>query len=782
MSVVATSLGFPRMGSQRQLKKLVELFWAGKATADELLDGAKALRAEHWKVQSQFLSFGFVPSNDFSFYDHVLDHSFLFGVIPDRYQSIPNKLDQYFAMGRGLQRPAEGIDVPACEMKKWFDTNYFIAYPLASASKTDHYIVPEFSLKTQFSVNSNKPVDEFLEAKALGIATRPVLIGPISFLLLGKGDKHADLSFNPIVLIDRLLPVYIQVLEKLQAAGATSVQIDEPILALDQPFSLKSVYAEVYAKIRAALPTLSILIASYFGTIGANLEFIVDLPINAIHIDVVRAPQDLELVLPRLAHNNKSLSVGVVNGRNIWKNNLEHSIAQIQRAVSVLGAHRVAVAPSCSLLHSPNSLEYEVKMSPVIKNWMSFAVQKLEEISVIAKAVHVPASVAQQLAANKAAIEDRKVSPLIHDPAVQDELRRVNSTMFRRQNAFAIREKVQKAKLNLPAYPTTTVGSFPQTKEVRVARQKFKKGEWSQQQYDDFVKSEIQKAVAFQERVGIDVFVHGEFERNDMVEFFGENMKGYVFSENGWVQSYGSRCVKPPIIFGDVSRPSPMTVAVSAYSQSLTSKPMKGMLTGPVTMLQWSFVRDDQPRKDTTFQIALALRKEVQDLEAAGLPVIQIDEPAIREGLPLRKSEQQEYLGWAVDAFLLSSTGVKDETQIHTHMCYSDFNDIFQSISDLDADCITIENSKSDLKLLRAFEAHGYTRGIGPGLYDIHSPRVPPVAEIKERLAAISKYIDTRLLWVNPDCGLKSRNWPETEAQLQNMCEVAKQFRAADVA
>ncbi|KAJ8323769.1 methionine-synthesizing 5- methyltetrahydropteroyltriglutamate--homocysteine methyltransferase [Batrachochytrium dendrobatidis] len=769
MSVVATNLGFPRMGAVRDLKKLVEAYWASKISCDDLLAGAKALRATHWKLQSQVLSAGYVPSNDFSMYDHVLDHAFLFGVIPDRYHSIPNKIDQYFAMGRGLQRPAEGIDVPAMEMKKWFDTNY-------------HYIVPEFSSSTKFSLNTLKPVEEFLEAKSIGVATRPVLLGPISFLLLGKGDKNASAGFDVLSLLDSFLPVYTSLLTKLQEAGATHVQIDESILALDQPATLKAAYTKTYAAIRAACPKLNIMVASYFGTIGSNLDFIADLPIDTIHVDLVRAPEDLDLVLARIAGSTKSVSVGVVNGRNIWMNDLAKSIATVKKAVAAVGAARVLVAPSCSMLHSPHSLESEKKMNPTIKAWMSFAVQKLHELQIIAKAVSDPSSVAAELAANKAAIEDRKVSPLIHDPKVQEELKNLSPAMFKRQHEFAVREAVQKTKLNLPAFPTTTVGSFPQTKDVRVARQKFKKSEWTQKQYDDFVKSEIEKTVRFQENVGLDVLVHGEFERNDMVEFFGEHLKGYVFSENGWVQSYGSRCVKPPIIFGDVSRPTAMTVDVSVYAQSLTTKPMKGMLTGPVTMLQWSFVRDDQPRKDTTFQIALALRKEVCDLEAAGLPAIQIDEPAIREGLPLRKEAHAAYLEWAVNSFLLSSTGVKDETQIHTHMCYSDFNDIFQSISDLDADCITIENSKSDLKLLRAFEAHGYTRGIGPGLYDIHSPRVPPATEIKERLQAISKYIDTRLLWVNPDCGLKTRGWAETESALKNMCDVAKEFRAASSA
>jgi len=756
------------MGGNRELKKLVENYWGNKITEEALLNGAKELRALHWKIQ-QDAGIELIPSNDASFYDHVLDHLFVFGAIPERYANIPSSTDKYFAMGRGLQRPAEGIDVPAMEMKKWFDTNY-------------HYIVGEFSPATKFHLQNRKPVDQYLEAKALGIQTRPVLLGPVSFLALGKEASNAPAGFDRLSLLDSLLPVYVELVSALQAAGADYIQFDEPILALDRPASYKALYEKAYTTLAKAVPSVKFFLASYFGRYDANLDFVVDLPIQALHVDLVRAPEDLDVVLKRVQGKALSLSVGVVNGRNVWKANLAVAIETVKKAVSVLGADRVIVAPSCSMLHSPHSLESEKKMDVNIKSWMSYAVQKLEEIVTITKAINAPGSVDAALAANAACVQTRKTSTLIHNPAVQAELKAITPEQFKRQSVFEVRAAKQQAKLNLPLYPTTTVGSFPQTKEVRVARQKFKKGESTLEEYNAFINNEILKAVKFQEEVGLDMLVHGEFERNDMVEYFGENMSGYVFSEYGWVQSYGSRCVKPPIIYGDVARPNPMTVDISVYAQSLTKLPMKGMLSGPVTMLQWSFVRDDQPRSVTTYQIALALRKEVSDLAKAGIPAIQIDEPAIREGLPLRQQDQDSYLDWAVKSFLLATTDVSDECQIHTHMCYSDFNDIFPAIQALDADCITIENSKSDLKLLKAFEQYGYTNGIGPGLYDIHSPRVPPAAEMKDRLDSINKYIKTKLLWVNPDCGLKTRGWSETEAALRNMTEVAKQARSAPIA
>ncbi|RHZ90176.1 hypothetical protein Glove_5g83 [Diversispora epigaea] len=762
--VFTFNLGFPRMGANRKLKRLVENFWSGKVDENTLITDAKKLREEHWLLQKN-AGLDHIPSNDFSFYDQVVDHSYAFGVIPARYKNLNPGLETYFAMCRGLQKP--GIDVAACKMKKWFNTNY-------------HYIVPEFEPNQQFTLNSTKVIDEYKEAKALGIQTHPVILGPVSYLMLGKPTKDAPQGFKPIQLLDRLLSLYEELLSKLVSAGVTWIQIDEPCLVLDLPSTIKNEYVSAYNALTKVSPQLKILIATYFERIGTNLDFITDTPINAIHIDLIRAPDQLESILRRLPAK-VSLSLGLVNGRNIWKTNLEVALAKAQKAIDVLGSECVFIAPSCSLLHSPHSIQSEKKIDNEILNWLSFAVEKIKKIVIISKALNNSVqSVQTELEANRKSIQSHRESARTQNPTVQQKMKALGPDMFRRKFPFHERQLSQRKKLSLPLFPTTTVGSLPQTKDIRTIRAKFKKGEINQTQYDNFIKREIEKCVHFQEEIGIDVLVHGEFERNDMVEFFGENLQGYVFSGNGWVQSYGSRCTKPPIIFGDISRPNPMTVEIIKYAQSLTDKPMKGMLTGPITMLQWSFVRDDQPRKDTAFQLALAIREEVHDLEAAGISVIQIDEPAICEGLPLRKEDWNVYLNWAVDAFLLSSTGVDCSTQIHTHMCYSDFNDIIEAIRCLDADVITIENSRSDLKLLNAFEEHEYTAEIGPGLYDIHSPRVPTKEELKVRLHAIFKYIPKNLIWANPDCGLKTREWPEVEAALKNMTDVAKEFRAIE--
>ncbi|RGB42833.1 cobalamin-independent synthase [Rhizophagus diaphanus] len=761
--VISTNLGFPRMGANRELKRLVENFWSGKVDENALLSGSKKIREEHWSLQ-QKAGLEHIPSNDFSFYDQVVDHSYAFGVIPARYKNLHPGLETYFAMCRGLQK-AE-VDVPACEMKKWFDTNY-------------HYIVPEFEPNQQFTLNPAKILDEFKEAKDIGIQTRPVILGPISYLLLGKPIRGAPHEFEPIQLLSKLLPLYEELLSKLAGAGATWIQIDEPFLVTDLSSNLKKEYSSAYNALTKVSSQLKILIATYFERIGANIDFVINTPISAIHIDLVRAPGQLETILKSIP-STVSLSLGLINGRNIWKANFDAALTTAQKAIDTLGSERVFIAPSCSLLHTPHSVQAEKKIDPEILDWLSFATEKIKEIVTISKVLNDGnQSVQSEIDANRKSVQNRKTSPRIHNAVVQEKMKTLNPDMFKRKLPFRERQK-QQQKLGLPSFPTTTVGSFPQTKEVRAVRAKLKKGEIDQAGYDDFVKKEIEKCIRFQEKIDIDVLVHGEFERNDMVEFFGENLEGYVFSGNGWVQSYGSRCIKPPIIFGDVFRPKPMTVDVIKYAQSLTKKPLKGMLTGPVTMLQWSFVRDDQPRKDTTFQLALAIREEVHDLEAAGISVIQIDEPAIREGLPLRKEDWNEYLNWAVDAFLLSSTGVDSSTQIHTHMCYSDFNDIIESIQRMDADVITIENSRSDLKLLNAFEKHEYTNEIGPGLYDIHSPRVPSKEELKARLQEILKYISKDLIWVNPDCGLKTRGWAEVESALKNMTDVAKEFRSIE--
>nr|QKY15322.1 probable 5-methyltetrahydropteroyltriglutamate-homocysteine methyltransferase (MET26) [Polytomella parva] len=785
-SVTATNLGFPRMGADRDLKKLVEAFWAKKIDQAALLSGAKELRAKHWQLQqANGIASGHIPSNDFSFYDHILDHCVLFGVIPERYH-LPalasNPLAQYFAMGRGHQELSAGIDLPSFEMKKWFDTNY-------------HYMVPEFSAEQTFKLPTTtpKPVSEFLEAKALGIKTRPVLVGPVTFLHIGK-SKAAN--FQPVVaLLDRLLPLYVDLIKQLVAAGAEWIQIDEPVLSFDLPYEYAALYDKAYAAIREVAGA-KILVANYFGRLGDNFAIVEKLPIDAFHVDLVRAPQELEAAINIAVRSKKSaISLGVVNGRNIWKADLNQAIEVVKAGLKAAAAAAngsssslsVFVAPSCSLLHSPHSLEAEVKMRKEIKDWLSFAVQKLGEVSAIAQAVDAfqngnkaqTQALSDALASNAAAAAARKVSPLIHNAAVKTEVQLLGERDVHRRSVYNARWEAQQAKLKLPAFPTTTVGSFPQTAQVRVARRDFKAGQINQSQYDQFLREEIERSIRFQEKLDISVLVHGEFERNDMVEYFGEQLQGYVFSQNGWVQSYGSRCVKPPIIYGDVSRPTAMTVEWTSFAQSLTSRPMKGMLTGPVTMLQWSFVRDDIPRRETAMQLAVAIRKEVLDLEKAGIQVIQVDEPAIREGLPLRKADWQEYLEWAARSFKISVGGshLKDETQIHTHMCYSDFNDIFPTIQALDADVITIENSKSDLKLLAAFEKYGYANGIGPGLYDIHSPRVPSVEEMDERFAGILKYIPVGQAWVNPDCGLKTRGWPEVEGALKNMCAVADNFR-----
>lgn len=755
-------LGFPRVGADRELKKVEEAFWAGKVSRDELEKTAKELRKNNW-MRQQAAGIDLIPSNDFSFYDQVLDQTLAVGAVPERYNSLKgDALELYFAMAHGQQ--GNGKDVIAMEMTKWFDTNY-------------HYIVPEFVKDQRFALSSTKAVDEYKEAKALGIETKPVIIGPVTFLLLGK-EKEA--GFSRLELIDRLLPVYAQQLKALEAAGAQWVQMDEPFLALDIDAQVKELYVRVYQELRRQT-RLKIVLATYFSGLLDNTDLAVSLPVDALHVDLVRAPQQLDAVLAQLP-SDKILSLGVVDGRNIWKNNLQQSLDLIAKAVARLGADRVWVAGSSSFLHVPYDLEQEKneqKLPAAIKRWMAFTYQKVEELALLAELAGGSASDAakQQLSQNQADIADRASSALIHDAAVKQRAAAVKEADYNRLSAYPQRAAQQRARLNLPLFPTTTIGSFPQTKEVRSWRAKARKGEITAAEYDRLLKDETARTVRWQEEIGLDVLVHGEFERNDMVEYFGEQLKGFTFTQHGWVQSYGSRCVKPPVIFGDVSRPVPMTVEWSKYAQSLTKKPMKGMLTGPVTILEWSFVRNDQPRSETTKQIALAIRDEVVDLESAGIQVIQIDEPAIREGLPLRHAEWNAYLKWAVDCFRLSASGVKDETQIHTHMCYSEFNDIIEHIARMDADVITIECSRSQMELLDVFRDFHYPNEIGPGVYDIHSARVPSVEEITSLLRKAQAYIPTERLWVNPDCGLKTRGWEETKAALINMLSAAKQLR-----
>lgn len=752
--VLATNLGFPRIGVRRELKKATEAYWKGEILQSELIAAGRDIRLAHWKMQKD-AGIAHIPSNDFSFYDQMLDMACMLGVVPERYKwdGSAINLDTYFAMARGNK------DAPAMEMTKWFDTNY-------------HYIVPELQENQKFLLSSAKAFDEFNEAKAAGILTRPVLVGPLTFLHQAK--KKGDWSRT--TLLPGLIAVYAEILKKLQQDGAEWVQLDEPYLVLDLEDRCREAYKTAYAELAKAAPGLKLLVTTYFGDLGRNLDLATSLPVHALHIDLKRGEGQLDAVLAKMG-SDKILSVGVVDGRNIWRNNLNQSLGSVNKAVAALGTDRVWVAPSCSMLHSPIDLDQETQMDNQLKSWLAFGKQKLDEIATIAKGAN-GGDISAALTLSDNVAKDRATSPRIHNPAVQARMKALDAGMYERKSKFPARQKVQRAALNLPSFPTTTIGSFPQTKEIREARAAFKKGRLDAAAYDEAMKREIEHAVRFQEEIGIDVLVHGEPERNDMVEYFGEQMAGYTFSQNGWVQSYGSRYVKPPIIFGDVSRPQPMTVAWSAYAQSLTSRPMKGMLTGPITMLFWSFVRDDQPKADTCTQIGLALRDEVVDLQNAGIKVIQIDEPAIREGLPLRRADWAAYLKWAVNAFRISAAGVEDTTQIHTHMCYSEFNDIIDSIAALDADSISIETSRSQMELLEAFVTYKYPNEIGPGVYDIHSPRIPSVAEMVELLEKAAKVIDPDLLWVNPDCGLKTRGWAEVKPALQNMVQAAKDVRA----
>ncbi|GLB33924.1 putative cobalamin-independent synthase, N-terminal domain [Lyophyllum shimeji] len=760
--VLSSVLGFPRIGANREVKKAVEAYWAGKVSADDLTKTAAEVKKFNWtSVKAQGVDF--VPSGEFSLYDHVLDHSAAFNVIPKRYVGLGlSPLDVYFAMGRGRQ--ADGVDVPASEMKKWFDSNY-------------HFVVPEFSEETEFKLNFNKAVEEFKEAKAAGVTTRPVVLGPVSFLALGKPEKTAKLGFQPISLLPKLLPIYKTLLSDLKAAGAEWVQIDEPILVLDTAATLEKEYNTAYAELSPVAP--KILLTTYFSRLDSNLSFVAKLPVAGLHIDLDRAPGQLQEVVDAVKNTDIVLSLGLVSGRNIWKSDFDAAIKLAKVALDVLGQDRVIVATSSSLLHTPVTLASEDKLTPEQKDWFSFALEKAAEVSTLAAILSdsQDPKVAAALEANKVSIANRRKFEATSDDSVRRRVAAITPDMLERQNPFAIRKEVQAKHFHLPLFPTTTIGSFPQTKEIRLARAKLGKGEISTQEYDDFIKKEIESVVEFQERIGLDLLVHGEPERNDMVQYFGEQLQGFVFTQNGWVQSYGSRYVRPPIIVSDVSRPKPITVQWSSYAQSVAKKPMKGMLTGPVTILNWSFPRADVSRELQSKQLALALRDEVVDLEKAGIHAIQVDEPAIREGLPLRRADWDAYLKWAVDSFKLATAGVSDKLQTHSHFCYSDFDDIFPSIQRLDADVISIEASKSDMKLLKTFKHYGYSNQIGPGVYDIHSPRVPSEQEIKDRIKAMLEILPPNLLFINPDCGLKTRGWKETEASLINMVEAAKWAR-----
>jgi len=746
----ASNLGFPPLGAARELKRATEGYWSGKVSRAQLLATGAELRSRHWQLQRD-AGLDRIPVNDFSFYDRMLDTCALVGAVPPRYgwKGGEVDLDTYFAMARGSQ--GKGRDVTAMEMTKWFDTNY-------------HYIVPELERGQSFKLAAQKPVAEFREAKALGIEATPVLIGPVTFLLLAKTKGE---SFDRLSLLDALLPVYAETLETLASAGATWVQLDEPMLALDRSEAERAAFLKAYKQLAQRAGKSQLLVATYFAGLADNLATALALPVQGLHVDLVRAPEQLDPLLAAWP-KGRVLSAGVIDGRNVWRADLEKQAALLERAAVKVGKDRLWVAPSCSLLHTPLDLDLETKLDAELKGWLAFAKQKLQEVVALAKGDRTAA-----LASSQAA-KSRRASKRINNATVQRRAGTVTEKDRVRRAPYTVRRKSQ---LDLPPYPTTTIGSFPQTNDVRAARRKLNDKQIAAEEYERFIETQIGKTIALQEEIGLDVLVHGEFERNDMVEYFGEQLVGFAFTEHGWVQSYGTRYVKPPIIFGDVSRPRAMTVRWSRYAQSLTKRPVKGMLTGPVTILQWSFVRDDQPRAETAKQLALAIRDEVIDLEAAGIRVIQIDEPALREGLPLRRADWTRYLQWAVDAFRLATAGVRDGTQIHTHMCYSEFNDVLQVIERMDADVISIENARSGSELLQGFEQYKYPNEIGPGVYDIHSPRVPPVAEITGALKSMTRVLDGAQIWVNPDCGLKTRGWEETLAALKNMVAAAQEMR-----
>ena len=757
---IASNLGFPRIGRRRELKFALERHWAGELDEAALLAEAARLRATHWRLQ-QGLGVSHVPSGDFSLYDGVLDTACMIGAIPPGYgwSGGAVSLAAYFALARG----AHGL--PALEMTKWFDTNY-------------HYLVPRLAAGHRFELTENRPLALFEEARAAGTRTRPVLLGPVSFLLLCKPADGSD----PLDLLDGVLPVYARVLRELAEAGCTWVQMDEPCLALDLPEKARVALALAYGALACrGGEAPDILLASYFGAMGDNLATAVRLPVAGLHLDLVRGAADLDGVL-EAARPEQWLSLGLVDGRNVWRTDLRAALATAQRVASARGGdRRLMVAPSCSLLHVPVDLAQEDRLDPEVKNWLAFATQKLGEVAALARGLDEgAAAIKPALEASDEAVRSRRMSARVHRPEVAARVVAATPGMERRARPFADRRAQQQARLGLPVFPTTTIGSFPQTAEVRRARAALARGEMTEAAYEQAIEGWIAEAVRWQEGLDLDVLVHGEFERNDMVKYFGEQLEGYAFTRHGWVQSYGSRCVAPPIIWGDVSRPAPMTVRWSRYAQSLTPRPMKGMLTGPVTMLFWSFVRDDVPREQVCRQIALALRDEVNDLERAGIAVIQVDEPAFREGLPLRRAAWAEYLRWAVACFRLATAGVRDETAIHTHMCYSEFNDIMAAIAAMDADAISIETTRSRMDLLDAFSADAgkaYPAEIGPGIWDIHSPRIPSAEEMAELLGLARRRLEDWQIWVNPDCGLKTRRWEEVRPALENLVAAARRMR-----
>ena len=761
MPILTNNLGFPRIGAHRELKKATEAYWKGELSVAALGQRAAEIRRDNWQLQKD-KGIDLIPANDFSLYDQMLDMCCTLGAVPERFDWSGGEvgLETYFAMARGGRQQGGAKNAAPLEMTKWFDTNY-------------HYLVPEFHPGQNFRLAFSKPLAEYAEAREQGIETKPVLIGPLSFLLLGKEKEK---GFDRLSLLPALLPVYAELLARLAALGAHWVQLDEPCLAMDLSAAQQDAFRQAYGKLAGAAPGLKLLLTTYFGPLGENLELFFGLPAAGYHLDMVNGDRELAAALDALPPT-ASLSLGVVNGRNIWKNHYRRSLELLEKARERIGGERLMVAPSCSLLHVPVTLANEPDLAPGLQGMLSFAVEKLDELVQLAGLMEGSLA-ASAIEANRQLHEAWQKSPGIRNPKVRERLAAIPGEAISRHSPFVERHREQAAHLRLPLFPTTTIGSFPQTGEVRAARRRFRTGELSREDYEAFIEEKIRRLVREQEGLGLDVLVHGEYERTDMVEHFAQFLEGYAFMANGWVQSYGSRCVKPPILYGDVHRPQPMTVRWISYAQSLTERPMKGMLTGPVTMLQWSFVREDQPAAVTTRQLALAIRDEVADLEAAGIHVIQIDEPALREGLPIKKGAWREYLDWAVEAFRLSACGVADRTQIHTHMCYAEFDDIFAAIVDMDTDVLAIEASRSQMELLESFEEHNYPSQVGPGLYDVHSPRVPEVAEMVELLEKACRVLPPASIWVNPDCGLKTRGETETRAALKNMVEAARGMRA----
>jgi 5-methyltetrahydropteroyltriglutamate--homocysteine methyltransferase len=756
--VTTHNLGFPRIGINRELKFAQEAFWKGDLSAEDLEAKGREMRQKNWSYQAQL---DYAAVGDFSFYDHVLDTSFLFGNLPERVNKLSgNQLDNYFRLARGRSSPDDCSCIHAGEMTKWFDTNY-------------HYIVPEVTATSTFTLNPERLLAQIDEAKAQGVKAKPVIIGPLTYLHLCKVKDDS----NKLDLLESLLSVYSELFSLLAKAGIDWVQIDEPILVTELEPQWVQAFDKAYHRIQTS--AVKLLVTTYFSQLQENLQLLCKLPVAGIHIDAINARDEVNKVIDWLP-SHKILSIGIIDGRNIWKTDLNSCLDWLEPIAKKL-ADRLWLAPSCSLLHVPVDLSIEEKINPKVKNWLAFAIQKLEELAVITRALNEGRdSVRVALEENTAALDSRRQSILIHKPEIKAAVKSITETLGARKSHYKERAAIQRKVLNLPCFPTTTIGSFPQTNEIRSTRLKYKKNELDYENYSKIIKDEIKYSIVEQEKLGLDILVHGEAERNDMVEYFGEQLDGYAFSQFGWVQSYGSRCVKPPIIFGDIDRPEKMTVNWIQYAQSLTNKPVKGMLTGPVTILNWSFVRDDQPRKETCLQLALAIRKEVLDLEEAGIHIIQIDEAALRERLPLRQTQWKEYLDWAVESFRICANGVRDETQIHTHMCYSEFNDIMDAIIHMDADVITIETSRSDMKLLNVFNEVNYPNEIGPGVYDIHSPNLPDEAHIIDLINKASKNIPAERLWINPDCGLKTRQWDEVLPALKNMVSAAKKLRVME--